>query len=79
MMAADRHQRAWQAAARLLKRREEELREITARWEHGQVAFETVIRLKDEVYALMEFEREVFHRAFPGPPRSGGCQSENRP
>jgi hypothetical protein len=75
MMAADRHQRAWQAAARLLKRREEELREITARWEHGLAAFRAVISVKDEVYALWEFERDLFQKVFQGPPNAGSERS----
>lgn len=68
-MSADRGQRAWEAAARLLKRREEELRDTTARWELGLVPFPAVIRLKDEVFVLWEFERELFYKVFHGPRR----------
>lgn len=73
-MASDRRQRAWQAAARLLKQREEELREMTAEWEQGVVSFQTLINLKDEVHALWQFERDLFHKAFRSYPRRNGQQ-----
>lgn len=65
-MSSDHHQRAWQAAARLLKQREEELRETVAQWEQGLAPFHTLMDLKKEVHALLEFERELFKKAFPG-------------
>lgn len=68
-MTADRKHRAWQAAARLLQRREEELRAVTARWQAGLVPFKAFVCLKDEVFALWEFERDLFHKAFPSTPR----------
>lgn len=71
-MAAGRDQRAWQAAARLLKQREEELREITVQWGYGLVPFQALICLKDEVFALWQFERELFRKTLEGPPRSDG-------
>lgn len=65
-MASDRHQRAWQAAARPLTKREEELRAATVQWELGLLPFQALIKLKDELDALSQFERDLFHKAFHG-------------
>jgi hypothetical protein len=71
-MSSDRHQRAWQAAARLLSEREQKLREMAAQWQQGMVPFQALMELKDEVHALLDLERELFRKAFPGAPQFGG-------
>jgi hypothetical protein len=71
-MTSDLHQRAWQAAARLLRQREAELRETTAQWKHGVASFQALIDLKDEVQALWQLERDLFHKTFQSPPRAPG-------
>lgn len=42
---------------------------MTARSEQGRVPLQTLLDLQDEVHALWEFERDLFHKAFPSVPR----------
>lgn len=42
---------------------------MTAHWEQGAVSFQALKDLQHEVDALLDFERELFHKAFPGPAR----------
>lgn len=64
-LPTDDRKAAWEAACRLLRRREEELREKSANWRQRRLSPENFTDLKNEVAELSKLEQCLFRKAFP--------------
>ena len=65
-LPTDDRKAAWEAACRLLRRREEELRDKSAKWRQRLLSSEDLTDIKNEVAELRELEQALFRKAFPG-------------